>query len=137
MRAGNFHFKGKYMAIKQIEEMALQVLKIQKTHLPQAIIVTESGMHILGFDVSTYDRKMQNIQILKEIVRNAQSELYYVIFEAFVTEGNKKTGESSRKEALVVTEYSKKDFPIAIVNTFSKTESGEIFLLDRNEIYEK
>lgn len=123
------------MNIQSVESTAIGVLKHQKYHLPQAVIISGDGkVNIIAMPIENEASKQQVINSLRRLVSDFKSESYYVILEAWITMIDKEHNKSKKTEALVINHVQKGKPLHVIINKFSKTESGDIVVTDREDI---
>jgi hypothetical protein len=123
------------MNTQNVESTAIDVLKHQKYHLPQTVIIGGDGkINIIAMPIEDESSKQQVINALRRLVSDFKSESYYVILEAWITMIDKEHNKSNKTEALVINHVQKGKPLHVIINKFSKTESGDIVITDREDI---
>ena len=123
--------------ILKIEQIALEVLRKQKFHLPQAIIIGKDGkVNIIAMSIKSDADKKSVVESLRKMVDDFNSESYYLILEAWVTLVDKQHNKETTTEAVIIHHFQKNKPWRFIMNKFSKTESGDIVIIERNDVSE-
>lgn len=123
------------MEIKEVEQMAKDVLIKIKKHPQQMIIEKPDGkvdMVLLSFDNKDKDKMLDE---LRETIANSNIQKYFFITEAWKSEDihSCPSKADDKEEILVISEF-RRDMKNKVVFLDFKRVKGEIVFTDRKEI---